>query len=74
MTQKNSCCPVSGTQDANFAMHRTSASSQGTSRVASLWNSIKGVLGYASVTVLFYKIRFLVLDMLIHSIKRRDVP
>ncbi|CAB4281419.1 unnamed protein product [Prunus armeniaca] len=34
-----------GTQDANFAMHRTSASSQGTSRVASLWNSIKGVLG-----------------------------
>ncbi|PQQ15460.1 chaperone protein DnaJ [Prunus yedoensis var. nudiflora] len=34
-----------GTQDANFAMHRTSASSQGTSRVASLWNSIKGALG-----------------------------
>lgn len=38
--------------------HRTSASNQATKRSASLWESIKGVLGYASVAVRFYSSDF----------------
>lgn len=40
---------ISGIRDGNFGKHRTNASSQATKRSASLWDSIKGVLGYASV-------------------------
>ncbi|KAM0983082.1 hypothetical protein ACFX2J_015796 [Malus domestica] len=47
-----------GIRDRNFGKHRTNASSQATKRSASLWDSIKGVLGkrqsgegFASVSV-----------------------
>ncbi|KAM1340799.1 hypothetical protein ACFX2H_039138 [Malus domestica] len=43
-----------GIRDGNFGKHRTSASNQATKRSVSLWESIKGVLGDASVAVRFY--------------------